>query len=308
MNTTKTVASVFHLNNHEAKRTLQVKAGETTLPPDQFPKYLGVTLDRTLSYQTHLKGCANKIAKRNNLLKKVAGTQWGASQTVLRTTAVALCYSAAEYCAPAWTRSQHTRVVDTKLRETMRITSGCLKSTPTQWLPVASSIAPPHLRREEANQKWIKNIKEDTRDLPIQQILKDVPTTSRLKSRKPFYKSEIENFDLAEAWREEWRENTPKGGDIIKDPTQRLPGFATNSRKQWVAANRIRTRHCRTAVNKHRWRQIDSPTCPKCKEAPQDTDHLVLHCPVTRLEGGYATAHQSEESLSDWLKNNGVEI
>ena len=156
MNTTKTVASVFHLNNHEAKRTLQVKAGETTLPPDQFPKYLGVTLDRTLSYQTHLKGCANKIAKRNNLLKKVAGTQWGASQTVLRTTAVALCYSAAEYCAPAWTRSQHTRVVDTKLRETMRITSGCLKSTPTQWLPVASSIAPPHLRREEVNQKWIK--------------------------------------------------------------------------------------------------------------------------------------------------------
>ena len=113
MNTTKTVASVFHLNNHEANITLKVKAGDKVLPPDQTPKYLGVTLDRTLSYQTHLQGCASKVAKRNNPLKKVAGTRWGASQPELRKTAVALCYSAAEYCAPAWAKSKNIRLVDT---------------------------------------------------------------------------------------------------------------------------------------------------------------------------------------------------
>ena len=130
MNTTKSMSTCFHLDNHQANRTLNVKIGETTLPAEQNPKYLGVTLDRQLTYRNHLEGCANKIAKRNCLLRKLAGTSWGASQTVLRTSSLALCYSVAEYCAPVWTRSSHTNKVDTKLREAMRFVSGCLKSTP----------------------------------------------------------------------------------------------------------------------------------------------------------------------------------
>ncbi|GFR80718.1 hypothetical protein ElyMa_004051400 [Elysia marginata] len=30
------------------------------------------------------------------------------------------CYSAAEYCAPKWTKSPNTKLVDVKLRESMR--------------------------------------------------------------------------------------------------------------------------------------------------------------------------------------------
>ena len=74
MNTTKTVSSAFHLDNHQANRTLTVKAGDTALPSDKNPKYLGVTLDRCLNYKAHLEGCAQKVNKRNNLLKKVART------------------------------------------------------------------------------------------------------------------------------------------------------------------------------------------------------------------------------------------
>ena len=96
----------------------------------------------------------------------------GASQTVRRTTATALCYIAAEYCAPAWARSPYTRLVDTKLRETKRITSGCLKSTPTQWFPVASTIGRPHLRREEATQRWVSNLKNSNQEIPSRKSLK----------------------------------------------------------------------------------------------------------------------------------------
>ena len=308
MNTTKTVSTAFHLDNHQANRTLTVMAGDTALPSDKNPKYLGITLDRCLNYKAHLEGCAQKVNKRNNLLKKVAGTNWGASQTVLRTTATALCYSAAEYCAPAWARSPHTRLVDTKLRETMRITSGCLKSTPTQWLPVTSAIAPPHLRREEATQRWVSNLENSQQEIPLQKILRDAPTTSRLKSRKPFYKAKIDDFNLTEAWREEWRSNTPKGGESIADPSLQLPGFKTSSRKEWVTANRLRTRHAKTAVNMHRWGQIDSPLCPRCKEAPQDTDHLVLHCPETRLEGGYQSVNNSNDDFKAWIKSKNVGV
>ena len=58
----------------------------------------------------------------------------------LRSSALVLCYSAAEYCAPVWSRSAHTSRVDVQLNSTMRLISGTLRSTPLPWLPVLSNI------------------------------------------------------------------------------------------------------------------------------------------------------------------------
>jgi len=71
-----------------------------------------------------------KLKNRNNLLMKLAGSTWGASANALRSSALALCYSAAEYCAPVWSRSAHTSRVDVQLNSTMRLISGTLRSTP----------------------------------------------------------------------------------------------------------------------------------------------------------------------------------
>ena len=65
MNTTKTVSTLFHLNNNKANRKLKVLAGTSTLPYDPNPKYLGVILDRTLSYKQHIDNTTNKLRKRN---------------------------------------------------------------------------------------------------------------------------------------------------------------------------------------------------------------------------------------------------
>ena len=74
--------------------------------------YLGVTLDCTLSFCEHLKKTAAKVGTRNNLLGMLAGSSWGAAAQTLRTAALALCYSAAEYCAPVRSRSPYVRLVD----------------------------------------------------------------------------------------------------------------------------------------------------------------------------------------------------
>ena len=66
---------------------------------------------------------------------KISEITLGAQQAILRTKALGLCYSAVEYCAPVWTRSSHIEKVNIKLRETIRIISGCLKSTHIEWLP-----------------------------------------------------------------------------------------------------------------------------------------------------------------------------
>ena len=214
----------------------------------------------------------------------------------------------AEYCAPVWSRSAHTNLVDVKLRDSMRTITGCLKSTPTQWLPVLSRITPPHLRREEMNQKWIQKA-EQNNNTPLPKIYQKAPSSSRLKTRSPFYLSKNANFDLGVAWRDEWHGNLPKGGDVIKDPTERQPGF-DRKRKYWVSANRLLlSRHGRTAVNMNKlWGLSDSTICPQCQIGQQDTDHLVLHCPVTKLEGGFETIRKCDDDFHDWLDKHNLKV
>ena len=96
----KTVASAFHLHNVRAHRKLQVCLDGQRLMHDPYPKYLGMTLDRTLSFREHLVKTAGKLKNRNNLLMKLAGSSWGANAETLRSSALALCYAVAEYCAP----------------------------------------------------------------------------------------------------------------------------------------------------------------------------------------------------------------
>ena len=307
MNTTKSVSAVFHLDNHKAQKKLKIKINGNILPADTNPKYLGVILDRTLTYRKHLATSAKKIATRNSIIRKLAGTSWGASQDVLRTSSIALCYSVGEYCAPVWNRSSHSKLIDSKLRDSMRTISGSLKPTPTQWLPVMSSIAPPHLRREEMSQKWHQVLKED-RNIPLKQVITGAPTTHRLKSRKPFYRSEIENYNLNEKWKEEWKNNIPRGGEIIKDPTSKLPGFETATRFEWTTANRLRSRTARTAHNLHRWGMAASSTCPGCGDERQDTDHLVLDCPGSRIPGGYDTVHSCGDTFKTWVKEKNLAV
>jgi len=71
-----------------------------------------------LSYREHLTKTAGKLKNQNNLLMKLASSTGGANANTLRLSALALCYSATEYCAPVWSRSAHTSQVDVQLNST----------------------------------------------------------------------------------------------------------------------------------------------------------------------------------------------
>ena len=111
----KTISSVFHLHNTIATCKLSVYVDGQRLRRECHPTYLGVTPDCTLSYREHLTNTAGKLINRNNLSMKLAGSAWGASGNTLPSSALALCYSEAEYCAPVWSRSAHTSQVDVQL-------------------------------------------------------------------------------------------------------------------------------------------------------------------------------------------------
>jgi len=150
LSTTKTVSAAFHLNNKEAKRELKVNFNNETLPFCSKPKYLGVTLDRSLTYRRHLESLRKKLTSRVALLRRLAGSGWGAGTTTLRIATLALVHSTAEYCAPVWCRSAHTCLIDPAINNALRIVTGCLRPTPVDNLPILAGIQPAELRRNGA--------------------------------------------------------------------------------------------------------------------------------------------------------------
>ena len=183
LNAKKTVATCFHLDNKQAARKLKVTLAGDVLVHDFAPKYLGVTLDRSLTYKKHTENVRAKVKSRCNIISKLAGTDWGAPAPVLRTSAIALVYSVAEYCVPVWGRCAHVQHVDTQLNIAMRTVSGALRPTNINWLPVLSSIEPPQIRRDRDTLQEYKKAQQPTDCVPIKEILRE-PTMSRLRSRR----------------------------------------------------------------------------------------------------------------------------
>ena len=97
---TKTVTAAFHLNNREAKRELKVYKNNRLLPFCPSFTYLGVKLDKSLTFCHHLVALRKKLSTRVTLLTRLVGSGWGAGAKTLRIATLSLVYLAAEYCAP----------------------------------------------------------------------------------------------------------------------------------------------------------------------------------------------------------------
>ena len=115
------------------------------------------------------------------------GSEWGDGAKTLRIATLYLIYSTAEYCAPVWCRSAHTRLIDSVLNDALRIVTGCLRPTPTNHLPVLSSIQPAELRRMGATLSLAHCGSLDP-DHILYGLLSGFSDTRqvRLRSRRPF--------------------------------------------------------------------------------------------------------------------------
>ena len=222
LNAKKTVATCFHLDNKQTARKLKVTLAGYVLVHDFAPKYLGVTLDKSLTYRKHTENVRDKVKSRCNIISKLAGTDWGAPAPVLHTSAIALVYSVAEYCVPVWGRCAHVQHVDTQLNIAMRTVSGALRPTNINWLPVLSNIEPPQIRRDRATLQQYKKAQQLTDCVLINEILRERPK-SRLRSRRPFVTESARLASLnqteQQTWEQSWIERVPPGHDVVTSLT-----------------------------------------------------------------------------------------
>jgi hypothetical protein len=277
-NPSKTQVCAFHLRNREAKRQLKVTWSGTTLEHCETPVYLGVTLDRTLSYKTHIEKTRSKVCSRNNILNKLTGSRWGARPDTLRSTALALCYSSAEYACPVWGRSTHAKKVDPALNSSCRLITGCLRSTPTESLYTLAAIAPPDVRRQVASMQERERQTTDEKHPMFNQSA----APKRLKSRGSFLSKvhplgtvskEAERLNL-------WKERSPNLPAMGLQPSEQLPPGADSTWPEWRCLNRLRSGvgRCKVALQKWGYLPEGQDTVCECGTAPQTMEHL-LACP-----------------------------
>jgi len=101
-------------------------------------------------YRRHLESLRKKLTSRVALLRRLAGSGWGAGATTQQITTLALVHSTIEYCTSVWCRSAHTCLIDPTINDTLRIVTGCLRPTLADNLPILADIQPAELHRNGA--------------------------------------------------------------------------------------------------------------------------------------------------------------
>ncbi|PVD22166.1 hypothetical protein C0Q70_17971 [Pomacea canaliculata] len=82
VNPKKTTYTIFSLSTREQKATL--KFDGQILPLEDNPTYLGVTFDKRLTWKPQTKKVEARAKVRLAIMKKLAGTNWGADDRILK--------------------------------------------------------------------------------------------------------------------------------------------------------------------------------------------------------------------------------
>ena len=122
-----------------------VKVNNHTLPVVKHPKILGVYFDNMMNFSHHINIMGNKLLKRNNVVKKIAGTNWGCSKETLSTTYKAIGRSVLNYAAPVWTPNlsdTNWKFLQRKQNVALRAATGCVRMTPIEHIHQETKILP----------------------------------------------------------------------------------------------------------------------------------------------------------------------
>jgi hypothetical protein len=212
-------------------------------------------------------------------MRKLTCSKWGANPDTLRTTALALCMSTAEYACSTWARSSHARHVDTALNDTCRIITGSIKSAPTHCLYALAGICPPDIRRTAIS----------NRDRAIQQtdnrhpLYGHIPPRNRLPSRKSFLAIPKDSVGHSPSfretlWLERWNK-LPNNSDLASRgivPSESLAPGNQLGWAVWRSLNRLRTGagRCNSLLQQMKITQDN-----KCKCGQKQTMKHLLQCP-----------------------------
>ena len=148
INPRKTTYTIFSLSPGNLTANLVING--QTLPKDDNPTYLGVTFDKRMTWKQQIGKAETRGKARLAIMKKLAGTTWGADAGVLKKMYTGRVRPVLEYGVTAWgtaAKSNFDRVSKVQNQAT-RIITGAMKSTPIQELESITGLESLEDRRD----------------------------------------------------------------------------------------------------------------------------------------------------------------
>ena len=218
------------------------------------------------------------------------------------------------YCALAWCRSVHTRLIDGVLNDALRIVTGCLRPTPTDNLPALSDIQPAELRRQGATLSLANCSSLDPGLILHGQVTGPrAASKERLKSRRPFVPAawkllhNLSELGIRAAqwtnltWDTEYSKSMSALGVYIPRVITR-PIEMSLTRTAWVKLNRLRTGVGRFGSSMHKWGLAPWAKC-ECGASEQTVDHIILTSPTHRAPQGIMDLTVLNDESRCWLNS-----
>ena len=179
----QTEATCFSLSPKREEFILQINGQE--IHQQDTPTYLGVKLDRKLTWSPHISTMHSKGLRKMALMKKLAGTKWGANMKLLTQVYTATVRPHMEYASSAWSSAAKTNLDQlTKTQNAgLRIITGGMKTTPISELQRTTGLLSLGERREEKLLRQSEKMKR----LPSHPSHSkfEAPTKNRLKRQSP---------------------------------------------------------------------------------------------------------------------------
>ena len=141
----KSSATLFTTFNNELSINLPIKINDEYIPTTTKPKILGVTYDSLFSFKHHVLNIREKMDKKNNILKALAGSNWGQQKETIVSTYRAIGQSLTNYCSPIYTpnlKPTNWTHLQTSQNTALRIATGCTKKTAIEHLHTETKLMP----------------------------------------------------------------------------------------------------------------------------------------------------------------------
>lgn len=145
---TKTCTMLFSLSTK--KEEVHLKLGDVPIPRDDTPTFLGVKLDARLTWKPHIDSVRTRAIRRLALMKKLAGTTWGANAAILKQVYTGYIRPVMEYSSQPWSTAANNNKsrLDRVQNWGLRMVLGAMKSTPITDLEKTADIQPLETRRQ----------------------------------------------------------------------------------------------------------------------------------------------------------------
>ena len=150
INTSKTNSTLFSLSTTKEQIKLRLK-GEIVLQTDNTT-FLGVKLDTRLTWKPQIEKMERSSLKKLALMRKLAGTSWGADSSILTKVYTATVRPTMEYTSTTWGTAAKTNKsrLDKIQNMALQIILGTMKTTPVHDMGKKQPMWS-HLRGEEVS-------------------------------------------------------------------------------------------------------------------------------------------------------------